>query len=319
MFAPKAACANQGFCHGHGACFLGTCFCGGGYTGDSCQTRDEATPPCSSKSDKCFIHPKNGRSRISLERWSRAQAGEESWWTDKARQGETHDKADHTLKLFEQYKDLPSELGNVAELGCGPFTQLKSIIGVKGRDWQVGTVTLVDPIMVVESKHAHSSYTTGRFTVDKTVYPTKLHQIGAEEAGSLFPERFDTVIMQNVLEHVTDAYEVLESLYNITKVGGVVLLWEPVYNEDWTGWQGLGQELILDTTLPIKVDVADVDWTQQSNLDNVRSRDFSNIAHPIRSTKRVFEHFMSKFEPITKKYVPGRLGDSSIVFIGRKL
>ena len=35
--------------------------------------------------------------------------------------------------------------------------------------------------------------------------------------GSLYQNKFDTTIMMNVLEHCISAFEVLESLYNVTK------------------------------------------------------------------------------------------------------
>ena len=39
-------------------------------------------------------------------------------------------------------------------------------------------------------------------------YPTTLHEVGAEEVGRQYHEKFDTVIMMNVIEHVSNAYEV---------------------------------------------------------------------------------------------------------------
>lgn len=109
------------------------------------------------------------------------------------------------------------------------------------------------------------------------------------------PEHFDTVIMQNVLEHVVDGYAVLESLYNATKPGGTIIFWEPSYSAAWDGWNEDGQELIPDVSLA-----------------------FDRYAHPIRADPSVFRHFASFFEPIMLKETPARRGDNSLVLVGRK-
>ena len=112
----------------------------------------------------------------------------------------------------------------------------------------------------------------------------------------MFPERYDTVIMQNVLEHVVDAFAVLESLYNATKPGGIVVLWEPSYTLGWQGWAEDDQDLIPDTSLA-----------------------FDRYAHPIRLDPSVFWYFSSFFEVLMWKEQPGRRGDLSALLVGRKL
>ena len=52
------------------------------------------------------------------------------------------------IQAFRRYRSLPSRLGHVLELGCGPFTQLKGILQQTGREWEVDSVTLADPILV---------------------------------------------------------------------------------------------------------------------------------------------------------------------------
>jgi len=125
--------------------------------------------------------------------------------------------------------------------------------------------------------------------------------------------------MQNVLEHVQDAFAVLESMYNATKVGGVVVFWEPMYGNQWSGWSGAqGQELLIDMNLPLQLEVASPNWNDLQVRDSIRSRAFDFTAHPIRVDPSVFDYFASLFEPIMLKRVPGRRGDNSIILIGRK-
>ena len=218
------------------------------------------------------------------------------WW--KLRVDDDNDHAKDAYDLFEAYRAVPDFLGHVLEIGCGPFTQLRTILGSPDHTYEVSSVTLVDPILIHESKHPKSSYGSGQFEAHGTLYHTKLHQVGAEDVGRMYHEHFDTVIMQNVLEHVVDAYAVLESMYNATKVGGVVVLWEPTYSAQWSGWVDAGiHELVYDVNWPAV---------------------FDDIAHPIRADPSVLRHFASFFDPIMWKETPGRRGDMSAMLVGRK-
>ena len=63
---------------------------------------------------------------FSLQRWQRASWGEESYWSAASSTADAYDdNAGTTLELFKNYEDVPRELGNVMELGCGPFTQVR--------------------------------------------------------------------------------------------------------------------------------------------------------------------------------------------------
>jgi SAM-dependent methyltransferase len=243
----------------------------------------------------------------------------------------TDDHADYTLGVFHNYARLPTNLGDVIEIGCGPFTQLRTILGVKGRNWSVGSVTLVDPIIESERQHPHSSFKSGKFTdLSGKVYPTTLIEAGAEDVGQLFHNKFDVVIMQNVLEHVSDSLEVLGALFNITKPGGVVLVWEPFFKPNSPKWEesqtgpysnANGMPYLLDFTIPNKEHIP---TEQLGNFNDYkvwttsRSRAI-RVLHPIRPGRPVFQHFASSFDPLSVEWPQdARNGDGSFAFIGRK-
>ena len=319
-YRQKHACAHLDHCNGRGECFLGRCFCAPHRFGDRCEQMTPKTPACSLLSDACFRSRANGRARVSLERWQRASWAEESWWSSQSvTSNERSDHGDAMKAAFSSYRRVPSRLGHVLELGCGPYTQLRELLAVRGRGWSVDSVTLADPILVFESKHRNSAFTSGKF-VDRAgvPYPTTLHQVGAEAVGSLYHDAFDTVIMMNVLEHVASAYEVLETIYNATKPGGVVVLWEPMYSPAWAGWKERGDELLLDMSLPLSLHVKEPDWGDVRVRDTIRSRAFDMMAHPIRVDPSVFAFFASKFDKLDYRVGDGRRGDSSIMLVGRK-
>merc|ERR1712046_552135 len=107
-------------------------------------------------------------------------------------------------------------------------------------------------------------------------------------------------------------------MYNVTKPGGIVILWEPSYSKSWPGWQETGQDMLLDESLPITKEVKSPDWTSVDVRNTIRSRAFDLMAHPIRIDPSVFEFFASKFEHIQFKLGRARRGDSSCLLIGRK-
>jgi hypothetical protein len=82
------------------------------------------------KNDQRFYNPTLGVVRVDVRRWLAAQGYESrGWlhcWSDQA-----DDRSDDHAALFDGYKALKNDLGWVLEIGCGPFTQLKTIL--KGR------------------------------------------------------------------------------------------------------------------------------------------------------------------------------------------
>ena len=124
-FAPKAACAHLDHCNGRGDCFLGACFCFGHFHGKRCEQAAPVRPRCSMRSDSCFRSPMHGRPHVTMERWQRASWAEESWWDSAAdRKGDTSDHGGAMLAAFDNFRKVGDDLGDVIEIGCGPFTQV---------------------------------------------------------------------------------------------------------------------------------------------------------------------------------------------------
>ena len=128
-FACDAACGPPS-----GTCWLGRCWCEPGWTGKpSCQEREQKPVPSCIPSestsgprgntfDLCYWSTEHGIARVPRERWERAQAVERALWSNM---GGSNDRSDAHEAAFNGYRMIPDQLGDVIELGCGPWTQLE--------------------------------------------------------------------------------------------------------------------------------------------------------------------------------------------------
>lgn len=128
-FACDAACGPP-----TGTCWLGRCWCEPGWTGKpSCQEREQKPVPSCVPSesvggprgdiyDLCFWSTEHGVAHVTRERWERAQAVERALWSGG---GAGNDRSGDHEAAFNGYRMIPDQLGDVIELGCGPWTQLE--------------------------------------------------------------------------------------------------------------------------------------------------------------------------------------------------
>ena len=210
-------------CNHHGTCLLGKCFCWAGYVGVDCTIRLKYSLDFSCvDNDKCFIHPIYGIGEISQERWQKARSAEQAIWIKH--RGSNDRWIDH-LVGFDYYKKLPVDLGSMIEIGCGPYTQTLSILRLKYKHVQIHNLTLLDPNADVYMKQVKQcSYINGslkRFEFIPTTIIT-----GRSEDMDMLVGKFDTVLMVNVLEHVQNAYKILQNIYNALRVDGLLIFAE---------------------------------------------------------------------------------------------
>jgi len=118
-------------------------------------------------------------------------------------------------------------LGDVAEVGAGPFTQSKTILD-KGHTAK--SITLVEPMAFhyVDTVPL-CTYKTGRYRD----LPATFLSIPAENVPPSV--KFDTVVMINVIEHVFDAFSILKRVVDLVKPGGYLLY----HDRLWPKYQGV--------------------------------------------------------------------------------
>lgn len=173
--------------------------------------------------------------KVTDERWKEAQKYERDTWMVYANTASTDRNNEH-YQNFEGYACLPDNLGKLIEIGCGPFTQTKTIIA--GRT--VESITLVDPLINEYRNHQHCSYS--RFD-HPILLPIPAEDIPADMCD------YDTVICINVIEHVRDARAVLANIDRLVKPGGTLILCERVYD-------GTDLSLLYDVGHPIRINEA---------------------------------------------------------------
>ncbi len=158
--------------------------------------------------DNRFHTDADGIVKVDLQRWEQAQSYERKTWMEYNLEA-TEDRNAAHAQQFSYYADLPINLGDVLEIGCGVFTNTYSIFK-QGRE--ANSITLVDPLLNQYLAHPHTNL--NRFTIPKTFISL------AFEDADVGVAQYDTVILVNALPHCRDAQVVLDKAKAALKPGG---------------------------------------------------------------------------------------------------
>lgn len=182
------------------------------------RTGDAAEQAIKDINDSQYWNDETGITKVSENRWKQAQQFEEcGWlgcWNDSAQ-----DRNSEHFKGFDEYKAVPDHLGNVLEIGCGPFTQLQTV--QKGRTFD--NVILLDPLIEKYLRLSNCPYKNYTFFG----HDVELQSCKAEEMRI---SENNTIICINVLEHVQDVMQVLSRLLACLVDDGIVIFGERTYD-----------------------------------------------------------------------------------------
>jgi SAM-dependent methyltransferase len=175
--------------------------------------------------------------------WRRAWGDDwNHWWMDR----------------FDGYSFLPEDLGDLIELGCGPYTNTRLIL----KDRRARRVVCSDPLIGsyvgFRGRWLAEAQAAGRVEIDD-------HPI---EDAPFPPESFDVVVMINVLDHVRDADLCLRTAVDLVRPGGYFLL-----AQDLSDDQDIASHP-HDTGHPIRLRHADLE-PYLAPLSTVLRRDLS--------------------------------------------
>lgn len=158
---------------------------------------------------------KDGVLAVSEARWQQALTYERATWMDYNPQTSS-DRNEFHAEQFGDYVALPGDLGNVVELGCGPFTNLRLIL----KDRTANSVTLVDPLIKSYIHHPNCAYANEMLAgQDVTLVESAVEDWKTRK-------KFDTVVMVNVIPHCRDANAVLDTVRKLLKKGGLLVIAE---------------------------------------------------------------------------------------------
>lgn len=165
----------------------------------------------------------HGITRVDAARWQRAQEYERDTWLIHAREWDDDKNVAHAQK-FDDYKALPDDLGDFIELGCGPFTNARVIF----RTHTAQSATLLDPLIKDYRQLTNCPYRFG-YELDHPdawghIPSTALIASAIEDWQPT--QQYDTVVMINVLDHCRDADAVTQKVWDITRPGGWVVLFD---------------------------------------------------------------------------------------------
>lgn len=175
---------------------------------------DEALARLAVTNDARFAS-KDGVVKIDQERWLQAQAYERKTWMQVV--PHWTDARNYEFAWgFDAYRALPDDLGDVIELGAGPFTNARLILERHDAD----SITLLDPLLADYITLDTCTYRDGVLVgVPVAVIPSAIEDWE--------PEEYDTVIMINTLHHCRDAALVLKHVEAAVKPGGWLVIYEP--------------------------------------------------------------------------------------------
>lgn len=207
---------------------------------------DAARVALQATNDAAHITPGKGVLEVPIERWEAAQVYERDTWLTYGL-SLTEDRNTEHAAMFDGYKALPDYLGNIVELGCGPFTNLRHILPER----TVARSVLIDPLASEYQKHhpncAYKEWTLCGNYVDVV-------SLSIEEIADLYKQydvddQYDVVVIINVLHHCQNALKVFSWINDHLKTGGYLVFHEPVRDIDPTQWYDVGHPLSFNQSV----------------------------------------------------------------------
>jgi SAM-dependent methyltransferase len=241
--------------------------------------------------------PQRGILRVDPARWQEAQRYERRTWLEKESRAFSDRNEDHRRR-FDGYRALQGRrFQNAIELGCGPFTNMRLIVqNCHGR-----RITLLDPLLNDYLMHAHCQYRGGRLGGALHVSPFtsgSLRHVARHirnnwrigglwgRAVTLVPsmietytptERFDLMVVINVLEHCQDAALALERINALLQPGGLLVFHDRLYQAHQVARL---LEQLVDVGHPLRVD--------RSVIEDFLKNSYRTLFRDLRRVQREF-------------------------------
>jgi hypothetical protein len=201
------------------------------------------------------IDPDKGVIKVDEERWKEAQRYERRIWMEGV--ASMSDRNEEHEACFGGYRSIHGKhFASGIELGCGPFTNMRKILG----HCRVDDIHLLDPLAADYLEHPFCRYkkrrlggilkTTlipwerrGGFKHPLRFYRHKLDEwkIGRLQGRSITlhpsgiedfqpPRRYDLCVMINVIEHCQDVEKIFSRILEMTAPGSHFMFADKLYD-----------------------------------------------------------------------------------------
>jgi SAM-dependent methyltransferase len=271
------------------------------------------------ESDSVYLSAASGITRVPHERWETAQAYEATTWMSEGAHA-TEDRNSAHRDNFDGYRALQGmRFAHAIEVGCGPFTNLRWIATA----CRIERCTLLDPLIMRYLSHRHCRYAGGLLRTEekplsRLLGTTVAHRALRRAIRAIAPawlahgvpvaktiaapieelppgQRYDLVVMINVIEHCYDLRKIFAAILELLPDGGIF-----VFSDKYFDHEGVASFV----------------------------RTYYDAGHPLRVDRGVLSEFMQRnFERLYEKVVPvdERITGETTVrydefhFVGRKL
>lgn len=200
-------------------------------------TGEKAAQKLQETNDGCYWSPDYGIESVNKDRWEQAQRYEKDTWMRLLPHAKDDRNGEHAAR-FDHYKTAPENLGVAIEIGCGPFTQIKTLINK--RKATAEHVYLLDPLIDSYIKHPHCTYSDG------TLCGIATTRIASSIEDYAEPQKFDTIVCINVFEHIYNAPLAFFNLRVMLKPGGTLVFHE-------RSWDNFTPTHLYDIGHPIRI------------------------------------------------------------------
>jgi len=169
------------------------------------------------KNDSIYIKD-NAILSVDRDRWNDAQHYERKTWMEMGLNLSDDRNYDH-YERFDSYKSLVGyqnsyKISKIIELGCGPFTNVRTILPLMNN---LKEIHLLDPLLNDYLNHTHCKYKNKQMGV----FDIKTFSVPIEEFNE--DEKYDMVIMNNVLEHCFDINIIFDKIFNMLNKDGLFI------------------------------------------------------------------------------------------------
>lgn len=216
------------------------------------------------KNDLSYI-TKEGITHIDQERWGEAQEYERKIWMRdylNAKSDQNLAKKDN-LNNYRIVKGRRFERG--IELGCGPFTNIRYLAGIA----KISEIHLLDPLINDYLKHPNCYYKDKKLKVDRflgmrRLIPAIIHESSIEEFET--SEKFDLIIMIDVLGHCFNAKRVFDKILEISADNSIFIFGDKLCHAEE-----------LSTLLRYRYDAGHPLRVDQKVIDSFLSENFNTL------------------------------------------